>query len=146
MNARRTVPEVLILSEKNAQLYEPSRREVCISVTGPGKPLPNLSAQFLRVLRLAFSDITEPIDDPDYVLFNAQHAEEIIGFVRQHERDVDRIVIHCQAGFSRSPGIAVGLCAVFGWDSPAELQQKHPLCNNWVRDELIRAGRARQES
>ena len=133
-------PEVVILSEKSAQLYEPSGREVCISITGPNKPLPPLSGRFHAVLRLAFSDITEPVDDSDYVLFNEGHATEILGFARRW-REVDRVVIHCHAGLSRSPGIAMGLSELFAWGSTTDLQQQHPMANAWVRKELVRVGR-----
>ena len=131
-------PEVVILSEKNAQLYEPSGREVCISITGPKKQFPSLSDRFAAVLRLAFSDITEPMDHPDSVLFNDGHAKEIVTFIGDW-RDVNRIVIHCQAGLSRSPGVAMGLCELFSWGAVPE--ENYPLCNQWVRRELVRVGR-----
>jgi predicted protein tyrosine phosphatase len=51
------------------------------------------------------------------------------------------MVIHCQAGLSRSPGIALGLCEVFSWGSVTELEQKHSMANAWVRKELVRVGR-----
>ena len=139
--ARRTLtmPEVLVLSERDAQLHHPARREVCISITDPGKPLPFLSTHFLAVLRLAFSDITEAIDHPNYVLFNERHAMEILWFVSLWGK-VDRIVIHCQAGVSRSPGIAAALCELFGWGLPSRLQDRNAPGNRWVRDELIRVG------
>ncbi len=139
--ARRALPtpEVLVLSERDAQLHQPVGREVCISITDPGKPLPVLSIRFLAVVRLAFSDITEALDHPDLVLFDERHALEILWFV-SHWRKVDRIVIHCQAGVSRSPGIAAGLSELFGWRLPLRLHDRDSLGNRWVRDELIRVG------
>jgi hypothetical protein len=136
----RVLPLVVVLSEHEAQLYEPSGREVCISVTGPSKRLPDLSARFLAVLRISFSDITEPIDHPDYLLFNPQHAEEIVNFARQWA-GVDCIVIHCHAGMSRSPGIAMALCELFGFRSATTWERSHPMWNKWVRGELVRVGR-----
>src|SRR5690349_23473441 len=37
-------------------------------------------------------------------------------------RDVDRIVLHCNMGMSRSPGVALGLCDLHGW-ATAEIAQ-----------------------
>ena len=130
---------MIILSEARASAYEPSDREVCISITDPNKPLPTLSGQFLAVLRVCFSDITEAIDHPDYALFDAQHAAAVVRFARTW-RDVDRIVVHCRAGMSRSPGVAMGLCDLFSWPL-GEMEQQYPGCNRWVRRELRRTGR-----
>jgi predicted protein tyrosine phosphatase len=132
-------PEVLILSENRARRYVPAGKEICISVTDPGKPTALLSDRFLAVLRLAFTDIAEYVEDPWDVVFTPQHAGEIVRFV-QKWRDVDRVVIHCRAGLSRSPGIAMGLCDVFSWPL-GEMEREHPLCNKWVRRELARVGR-----
>jgi predicted protein tyrosine phosphatase len=134
-----TRPEVLILSETKARAYEPSGREVCISVTDPGKPEARLSGGFLAILRLAFTDIAEPVEDPWHVVFAPGHATQIVQFVQKWS-DVSRVVIHCRAGLSRSPGIAMGLCDVFSWPL-GEMEREHPLCNKWVRRELARVGR-----
>jgi predicted protein tyrosine phosphatase len=137
---QRHTPEVLILSEMKALLYEPSLREACISVTDiDDKARPELSNAFTAVLRLAFSDIDEPSSDPADLLFNEEHAREIVNFVRPWT-DVDRIVIHCLAGQSRSPGIAMGLCELFSWEL-GEMEERYPYWNPWVRTELVRVGR-----
>ena len=136
---RRRKPQLLVLSENRARLYEPSLREVCISVTDPGKSAAQLSNRFLAVLRLAFTDIDELVEDPWDVVFTPAHAREIIDFL-QEWRDVDRVVIHCRAGLSRSPGIAMGICDVFSWPL-GDMEREHPLCNKWVRKEVARVGR-----
>ena len=139
MPADRPTPEVLILSEERASLYEPSGREVCISITRPDGPVPALSNRFLATLRVAFSDIAKPSPFKWDLLFNDQHARQILDFVREWE-GVQRIVIHCMAGQSRSAGVAMGLCDLFDWDL-ADLEQRYPLWNTWVRQELVRVGK-----
>ncbi len=143
-NAARR-PEVLVLSQTRAETYVPSGREVCISVTDPGKLPARLSDRFAAVLRLVFTDITEPIDHPEYVLFDGNHAGEIVRFARKW-RHVDRVVVHCRAGLSRSPGIAIGLTELFSWGAVDHLLKEHSLCNHWVRRELTRVGREVLES
>ncbi len=108
-------PELLILSRKKA--------EAC------------------AILRVAFSDIDQPSDDPSEVLFNERHAGQVTDFVR-HWTHVDRIVVHCMAGQSRSPGIALGLCELFSWET-GDLEERYPFWNPWVRSVLVRVGRER---
>ncbi len=51
-------------------------------------------------------------------LFSAEQAAEIWSFVRAHRDDVERIVVHCDAGMSRSPAVAAALSrALTGDDS-----------------------------
>jgi predicted protein tyrosine phosphatase len=139
--AKRLIrPEVLILSQTRAETYVPSGREVCISITDPGKLPARLSDRFAAILRLSFTDITEPTGLDWDVLFNEDHAKEIVSFIRQWS-DVDCVVIHCRAGLSRSPGIAMGLCELFWWGSADDLQKEHYLCNRFVGRELVRVGR-----
>lgn len=130
---------MVILSEEKARVYEPARREVCISITRPGGPAPNLSRQFLGTLRLTFSDIAGPSPFTWDVLFDDQHARQIIEFVTKWEA-AERIVIHCMAGQGRSAGVAMGLCDLFAWDL-ADLEERYPLWNTWVRQELVRVGK-----
>jgi predicted protein tyrosine phosphatase len=130
-------PDFLVFSRSAAIAYEPiAAVEVCISITNPGGvelALP-LSPRFADVLRLAFSDIAGPSPFPFDVLFSSEHARAIIAFVERW-RTADRIVIHCVAGRSRSPAVAMALCDRFGW-SAAALQEQYPLWNRWVRVEL----------
>jgi protein-tyrosine phosphatase len=132
-------PEVLILSEQKARLYEPSGREVCISITNPDGAVPSLSSRFVATLRVAFTDIAKPSPFKWDLLFNHEHAKQIIDFVREWE-GVERVVIHCMAGQSRSPGVAMGLCELLAWDL-SDLEQRYPLWNTWVRQELVRVGK-----
>ena len=133
-------PAFLILSEVKARLYEPAGVEVCISITNPQAPSPLLSRRFAAVLRLAFTDIARPSPHAFDRLFSDDDARQVIAFV-QRWPTAERIVVHCMAGQSRSPGIALGLCELHGWDT-GDLEQRYPLWNTWVRAELLRIGRA----
>ena len=143
--SQATGPEVLILSQTRAETYEPAGREVCISVTDPENLPARLSARFAAILRLCFTALSEPSGCEWDVLFNEDHARQIVAFSRRW-RHVDRIVIHCRAGLSRSPGIATGLYELFSWGSADDLQKQHVLCNRFVRRELVRVGRGMLEN
>jgi predicted protein tyrosine phosphatase len=129
-------PALTVLSRQDVEQYEPSTREICISISDPGAAPAGLSPSFAAVLRLQFDDVAER-GDPADVLFAEQHAREIIAFIEKWA-DVDRIVLHCNMGISRSPAVALGLCDLHGWGT-AELERSHPGWNRLVRG--ILAGR-----
>jgi predicted protein tyrosine phosphatase len=140
-------PEFVVLSRENAERYEPREREICISIADPDADPAELSDGFAAVLRLSFTDIIER-GDPSDVLFSEDHAQAIREFIDAWP-DATRIVVHCHAGMSRSPGVALGLCDIQGW-ATAELERSHPGWNRLVRralaaksqDQSNRGGRA----
>ena len=132
--------DILVMSAARAAAYEPSRHEVCISIGDPNsEPVP-LSGKFAGVLRLAFSDIATPSPFESHGLFATEHARAIIDFVDRW-RDVDRIVVHCLAGLSRSPAVALAIAELRGMRT-ADLERQYPMWNTWVRERLVAAGRA----
>jgi predicted protein tyrosine phosphatase len=129
--------ELIVLSRDDAERYEPRGKEICISIGDPLAAPAQLSDRFAAVLRLSFHDITAH-PSPDDILFAEEHAERILRFVQQWS-GVDRIVVHCLAGVSRSPGTALGLCDVLGWPA-AELERRHPAFNRRVRTVIAKCG------
>ena len=129
--------DIRILSREAVERYEPEGVEICISITDPGTPPATLSESFAAVLRLGFSDIAA-IDTPVDVLFAPENARAILAFMEQWPQ-AERLVVHCHVGVSRSPGVALGLCDVFGWPA-AELERAYPNWNRWVRQVLAGAG------
>ena len=129
-SSRKSSPEMVVLSRENAEQYEPTQREICISISDPSAPPARLSPRFASVLRLWFSDLVES-EDPADILFAIDHATSISEFL-EGASEVDRIVLHCNMGISRSPGVALGLCDLHGW-ATAELERKHPGWNRLVR-------------
>lgn len=67
-------------------------------------------------LRLAFVDADEPSATyPEDRLFSAADAASIWSFVLRH-RDVERIIVHCDAGVSRSAAVGAALARFFNGD------------------------------
>ena len=143
---RESAPEMLVLSREKAEQYEPTQREICISISDPSAEPARLSPRFASVLRLWFSDVIES-EDPSDILFALEHATSISAFL-DGASEVDRIVLHCNMGISRSPGVALGLCDLNGW-ATAELERKHPGWNRLVRAvmrELAKSDKARRHA
>ena len=128
--ATRT-PQLVVLSREDAESYEPGgSREVCISISDPEAEPARISPKFASVLRLYFNDITER-GEPTDILFAQEHAQAITQFIDDWP-SAERIVVHCNMGVSRSPGVALGLCDLRGW-ATAKLERSHPGWNRLVR-------------
>lgn len=65
----------------------------------------------LDVLKITFDDLEkEPKNKENkYKLFNIHIAKEIKNFIDKFKNKVNRIVVHCTAGISRSSGVAAVL-------------------------------------
>jgi predicted protein tyrosine phosphatase len=133
----KTSPELVVLSREAAERYKPRGLEVCISITDPEGEAAPLSPAFAAVLRLAFNDITER-GVPADVLFSVADAQKITAFLDDWPR-VERVVVHCFAGVSRSPGVALGLSDLRGWPTNA-LEEAYPGWNRLVRTVLAGCG------
>jgi predicted protein tyrosine phosphatase len=131
------IPEFVVLSREDAEDYEPHAGEVCISISDPDAPPARVSSRFAAVLRLNFDDVTER-GEPSDILFAEDHAREIREFLDSWP-NARRVVVHCNAGVSRSPGVALGLCDVRGW-ATAALERSHPGWNRLVRSVIVREG------
>ncbi|HST08243.1 MAG TPA: hypothetical protein VLJ83_08720 [Gemmatimonadaceae bacterium] len=139
---KNRIPELKVLSREDVEHYEPTLREVCISISDPGAQPAGLSPSFAAVLRISFDDVVER-GDPADILFAEEHARVIHRFIDEWS-DADRVILHCNMGVSRSPGVALGLCDVQGW-ATAELERSHPGWNRLVRGVMTKAaGNARQ--
>jgi predicted protein tyrosine phosphatase len=130
---KKRAPEFVVLSREDAERYVPRGTEICISIADPEADPAQLSDDFAAILRLHFTDIIEQ-GDPSDVLFSEEHARAIRNFTESWP-DATRIVVHCHAGISRSPGVALGLCDIRGW-ATAELERSHPGWNRLVRTAL----------
>lgn len=140
----RHSPRVLVLSAMRAADYEPQDTAVCVSITDPDHPDVPLSGRFAAILRLRFSDIDQPSGLPEHTLFNRSHARTLLNFLRRWSH-VDTIVVHCRAGLSRSPAIAIALAELNGLPV-AELEKEHPLWNKHVRATVVAAARHRSHT
>jgi predicted protein tyrosine phosphatase len=129
--------ELRVLSREAVERYRPERVEICVSISDPAAPPAMLPPGFAAVLRLAFSDIVAVHCGED-VLFSPEQASAIVEFVDRW-RHADRLVVHCHAGLSRSPGVALGLCDRYGWPVDA-FEAEYPYWNRWVRQVLVEKG------
>ena len=75
-------------------------------------------------------------DFGSYVSMSDEDAKNIVDFVFKH-KDVDNIVVHCDAGISRSAGVAAALSKIFNNDdfkyfSPYTMYEPNMCCYNGI--------------
>ncbi len=100
---------LLVLNRARVARVMPNVPYIVISVTDPDRPEADIAENPLRMglLRLAFYDLDDLDDHP--LAPSQDHADEIVRFVREHLSHADLIVTQCEAGISRSSGIAAAL-------------------------------------
>jgi predicted protein tyrosine phosphatase len=132
--------KIRVLSLADAEAYGPGPNEVCISITSPAVQA-ELRSGWRAVLRLQFSDIDVVLPArwnlaSVSTLFTGKMAHQVVKFARVHA-DAD-FVVHCEAGISRSPGVALALHEILTGEPPtALLEERYSLHNRFVRRKVL---------
>lgn len=107
----KTAPRIWQVSRATAEALIPGPRDtVVVSITDSRDA--ELHPGWTDVIRLRFYDIAEPIrSSPQYNPITAPQATLIARFVKKH-RGKD-IVVHCEAGISRSGAIVTVILEAF---------------------------------
>lgn len=105
-----------VRSACNAELFRCDRPWAAISVSTLGD-FPVLSDDNRKgLLQLVFADTADP-DRSDS--FTSSLAAKVLDYVGKMWDDVEVLLIHCEAGLSRSPGVAAALSQIYyGDDGP----------------------------
>lgn len=130
-------------SRKQAEALEPKGNQAIISITAPGKAA-NLKPGWRAILRLEFHDITEQweVDREGLTMFSEAHADSIRNFMTLIEtasnlQDSD-IVVHCDAGVSRSVAVGVYLRDVHACELHLHATPNPSFANQTVLRTLMR--------
>lgn len=115
-----------VLSKLRASIYNPSEDWACISiVTKPGDWPIFTKSQPVDLLQMQFADLdlthqelqelyaNKTNDGLGVPFFNQTMAQEILDFYLKIKDKVSNLLVHCEAGWSRSPGVAGALSKIF---------------------------------
>lgn len=98
---------IRVLSEQEFRVEPITERDIVISIVSPDREHPRQSLVCLARLNLHFKDTMRyEVSEQG---FSAEQANEVVEFVEKWLLESERIVVHCEAGMSRSAGVAVGL-------------------------------------
>jgi predicted protein tyrosine phosphatase len=95
-----------------AEEVPPAKGVGMISITDPGTPKARLQSGWKPLLRLRFHDISRPW--PGYVIMDEKHGNALLRWLSKHEDNLLSIVVHCEAGISRSTAVAKFICERHG--------------------------------
>lgn len=124
----------------------PEEPHVVISITTTEDDVANLpdAPSRLGVLRLSFPDADAAVAVSEERLFSEAHADRIWDFFDAHRDAIECVVLHCDAGLSRSPGVAAAIARVELGDDAHFFRRYHP--NMRVYRTLLERHHARLEA
>ena len=116
-----------------------------ISITSPSQQSPVIYGE--HIYKFYFEDVTEEYNLPandyrDAMIVKPMEYEiaESIAEIAWNNRDKKKWIIHCEAGISRSPGVAIGLAMYIDANPNVEkLEQQYPYYNKHVREYIEKA-------
>jgi predicted protein tyrosine phosphatase len=121
------ISQVEFVSQENAEERSPQGREGIISITTPDLGPARLKPGWYPVLWIEFDDLEEY--ESGAVLFEKAHANRILGWLDRNEDRLDRIVVHCRMGVSRSAAVARFIADRYGIE---EFDREYDLFNKRV--------------
>lgn len=117
-----------------------------ISIVAPGREPADLPA-YQHLLRLNFADVdfldknlTERAKAKLNAAMTPSHAKELHAFIQELPSTIHIVLVHCQGGISRSPGVAAALNAVYGYSIETERLKK---ANESVTQLLIKEAKSK---
>jgi predicted protein tyrosine phosphatase len=128
-----------VLNRESASVSHPKVRSILISITDPDEPLLDIQhpEAYLGVLRLSFHDVERILDGyPEVIPFTENDAESIINFIDNYKNDIELVVVHCEAGISRSAGVAAALSLILNNDCGFFHEYYYP--NTLVKSIILR--------
>jgi predicted protein tyrosine phosphatase len=117
--------DIVVLGRREAKEFISDVPWAAISISTYPDEFPKLNkCQRVGLLQLAFADLDE-LDrwaeegwdrlqdtDPEYKVFQYSQAQEIWNFVASVKDKIKTLLVHCEAGVSRSPAIAAAISEV----------------------------------
>jgi predicted protein tyrosine phosphatase len=100
--------EIVVLSAVEAEDFECDSPWACISIATTEDAFIRVRKKRRRgLLQIAFADADKPL--PGWILFDTDHAHDILDFVTNHWKRIDTLMIHCEQGRSRSAAVAAAV-------------------------------------
>jgi len=106
----------IVANRDQMKHYRCEKQHLIISIKDPNTEDAQIAQRdnCVGILYLAFHDLDRAYKD--YKLFSKKDAKEILDFVTNPLIKVDVIICQCEAGISRSAGVAGALSKIFNKD------------------------------
>lgn len=100
--------QIVVTGCIEAEDFECEQRWACISIATTDDSFVRIRRRRRKgLLQMAFADIDKPL--PGFTHFDTEHANDILDFVTNIWRKIDVLLVHCEAGLSRSPAVAAAI-------------------------------------
>ena len=108
------------------QNIKPTEPHIIISISDPQQGRADIAdnAHTVDVLFMEFHDINKA--EHDMILFSQDHAVQILNFFKHYWNQIDLVIVHCNAGMSRSPAVAAALTKISNQDDNVWFKTKTP--------------------
>ncbi len=157
--------KIKVMSRDTIQDFVTKENHIIISITDPNSEKVNIKSKPIDILSIQFHDVDHRLknqkdcklcdgtgksklfpdvngghcyactDKMDIKVFNESYAEKILEFVSTYALEVDLIVVHCEAGISRSAGCAASLSLIYNGED--QYYFDHYLPNMLVYRKII---------
>lgn len=112
-----------ILSKTKAQResYKIQIPSIIISITDPDKDRAHFASnpKIIGICRVSFDDADSHNKTDEEILMSVDDAKKIRSFIDRYRDRVDQIIVHCEAGQSRSAGVMAAIIEYLTGDKHA---------------------------
>lgn len=135
--------KIIVLNRKETEkISEDGKSLFVISITDPEKPLAKINVSEERILRLQFYD-TEwkvPLLDGEFIYpMSKEDAIKIVNFINKNIQNIETLIVHCEAGISRSAGIGAAISNFFNKDDKEYFESYRYVPNRWCYRNVLNA-------
>ena len=107
--------KIKVLSRQAFEEFKSDESFIVISITDPNSEKVKIKNKPIDILSLQFFDLDKDIGQFPYsqFIFTINQAQQILNFVKKYKNKVNLIIVHCEAGISRSAGVAGALSLIY---------------------------------
>ena len=104
--------QIMSRSEAKRASYHITVPTIIVSITDPDRDVVRFcnapNSNILGICRVSFDDIDRK-QSPDDILMSQEDAKKIKAFVERYKGRAEQIIVHCEAGVSRSAGVMAAI-------------------------------------
>jgi len=130
---------ITVLSKFEARNYVSKKKNASVIRISSIYPLIKLKDCFKNEIKFYFDDIIEDKDSEK--LITKKEAEEILIFVKENYTEDSELVIHCDYGKGRSPGVAEAISIILRKDFD---KTKFKDINYYVSKKILEVNREKR--
>lgn len=106
--------EIIVHSKQTVMTVSFDVPHAYIQISSPDDVFPNLNVNehTADVLQIKFHD-SDNYSQNGIILFDTDTANSILTFVERYKDEIETLIVHCEAGISRSAGVAAALGKVY---------------------------------